>query len=159
MSDASGGMLHDASHHALSDGARVAHGDSSRHESMTSTSCPPNIAERGARRRSRGGIAWLIIGAAAAIVLIARGAAPATLLFLAIPFSLGALGVGQARARTCVFLAALGTRETELADQPRFGEAELGAIRRRAMWLSARALASGVALALLLAGVAWMARR
>lgn len=126
---------------------------------MAERSCPPNIADRGAIRRRRGGILWYIIGAVAAAVLLARGAAPTTLLFLAIPFSLGALGLMQARERTCVFLAALGTREQELADEPPFDATALGAIRRRASWLTARAVASGVAIALLLAVVAWMARR
>lgn len=126
---------------------------------MPPTSCPPNIAERGATRRRRGGITWLILGVIVAAVLLARGATPAVLLTLAIPFSLGALGVMQARERTCVFLAALGAREKELSNEPTLDATALGAIRRRAWRLSTRAVASGVAMALLVAVVAWAMRR
>jgi hypothetical protein len=63
--------------------------------------CPlPNIAERGARRRRNGGIAWAIIGAIAAVVLVARHLPATALLVLAFPFALAALGFLQARERT-----------------------------------------------------------
>ena len=50
----------------------------------------------------------LALGAAAAGWLVARAAAPATVALLLLPFTLGFLGVLQARAQTCVGLAARG---------------------------------------------------
>ena len=59
-----------------------------------------NIVERGARRRRRGGMVWLVISAAGAIALIALREPRSWRLSLALPFFLAAIGFLQARERT-----------------------------------------------------------
>jgi hypothetical protein len=60
----------------------------------------PNIGPRGAQRRQRGGIVWLIVAAVAFAVLLAIGAPREARLLLAIPVGLAAAGFLQARQRT-----------------------------------------------------------
>jgi hypothetical protein len=74
-----------------------------------------NISERGARRRRLGGVVWAVIGVAAFALLLHAGSARGYRLVLAIPFLLSALGFFQAREMTCVFLGAVGKRETDAA--------------------------------------------
>lgn len=62
--------------------------------------CVPNITERGRRRRLRGGIAWLVIGVAAAAGLFVARVGPPAFIILIIPFTMGTLGWLQARAKT-----------------------------------------------------------
>jgi hypothetical protein len=59
-----------------------------------------NIGPRGARRRRRGGIAWLIVSVVAFAVMLAMGAPREARLLLAIPFGLAAAGFLQARQKT-----------------------------------------------------------
>jgi len=59
-----------------------------------------NIGPEGARRRRRGGIAWLIVAALALAALLITGAPRAARLLLAIPFGLAATGFLQARQKT-----------------------------------------------------------
>jgi hypothetical protein len=59
-----------------------------------------NIGPKGARRRRRGGVAWLIVAVAAFAIMLAAGAPRATRLLLAIPFGLAATGFLQARQKT-----------------------------------------------------------
>jgi hypothetical protein len=59
-----------------------------------------NIGPRGARRRRRGGIAWLIVAAIAFGAMLATGAPRGVRLLLAIPFGLAAAGFLQARQKT-----------------------------------------------------------
>src|SRR5688572_2378366 len=83
---------------------------SSPAHSGRASACIPNIDASGRRQRRTLGIAMLAVGAAAAGWLLARGAAPAAGVPLVVPFALGLLGVLQARAQTCVRLAARGLR-------------------------------------------------
>jgi len=59
-----------------------------------------NIGPRGARRRRRGGIAWLIVAVIAFAVMLTLGAPREARLVLAIPFGLAAAGFLQARQKT-----------------------------------------------------------
>ena len=59
-----------------------------------------NIGARGARRRARGGVAWLAVGVIAAAGLIGFDAPRAMRWVLAAPFTLSAIGFLQARERT-----------------------------------------------------------
>ena len=59
-----------------------------------------NIGERGARRRRRGGMVWLAIGAIAWVVLLVRHAPASWSLLLVVPFTLAAVGWLQAHEKT-----------------------------------------------------------
>jgi len=59
-----------------------------------------NIGVRGARRRRRGGIAWLIVATVAFVALLATRAPKEARLLLVIPFGLAATGFLQARQKT-----------------------------------------------------------
>lgn len=59
-----------------------------------------NIGARGARRRARGGVAWLALGVIAAAALTVFGAPRAARWSVAVPFTLSAIGFLQARERT-----------------------------------------------------------
>jgi hypothetical protein len=59
-----------------------------------------NIGERGARRRRRGAVVWLIIAAIAFAFLLATGAPLWSRIILALPIGFSAAGFLQARAKT-----------------------------------------------------------
>jgi hypothetical protein len=59
-----------------------------------------NIGERGARRRRRGGIAWLALSAVAFAALLAAGTPRWYRLVLVLPLALAATGFLQAREKT-----------------------------------------------------------
>ncbi len=59
-----------------------------------------NIGERGARRRRRGAIVWLVITVIGFAILLITGAPRWWRLLLAVPIGLAAAGVLQARAKT-----------------------------------------------------------
>jgi hypothetical protein len=81
---------------------------------MEATEVPVgNIGARGCQRRRLGGWVWTVI---AIITLVSFGEAHVSrgwVLVLAIPIALAALGFLQAREQTCVFHAAVGTREND----------------------------------------------
>ena len=60
----------------------------------------PNIGTRGAGRRRRGGIVWLIVAAVASVALVGIGAPREARLLLAIPLGIAAIGFLQARQKT-----------------------------------------------------------
>ena len=60
----------------------------------------PNIGTRGARRRRRGGIVWLIVAAVAFVALVGICAPREARLLLAIPLGLAAIGFLQVRQKT-----------------------------------------------------------
>jgi len=59
-----------------------------------------NIGARGAERRRRGGMVWLVVGVLGAAALVGVRAPRAWALALAIPFAAAATGFLQARERT-----------------------------------------------------------
>lgn len=86
-------------------------------------------------------------------LLIGLQARPGWRLFLLLPLWGGALGLLQARARTCIFLAARGMREDERGIEPVADPEVAGQLRRRAFRVQLQALAAagaGTLLAVLL---------
>jgi len=59
-----------------------------------------NIVERGARRRQRTGVVWLVIAIVGATLLVWLGEPRWWRLALVVPFGLAAIGFLQARERT-----------------------------------------------------------
>jgi hypothetical protein len=72
-----------------------------------------NIGARGCARRRAGGWFWVVVALIALVWMIAAHASRGMLLVLALPIALAALGFLQAREQTCVFHAAIGTREND----------------------------------------------
>ncbi len=115
-----------------------------------------NLNTLGVRRRRTLGL----VGAAGALAwfagLVAVRAPAIVFATMAFPAWAAALGLLQARERTCVRLAALGVRETEGAPRRMEGE-ELVAIRAKAARINRRAMLLALvvaALAILLGGLA-----
>jgi hypothetical protein len=59
-----------------------------------------NIGERGALRRRKSGIAWLVLAIVIAVALFAFGAPRVARLALVVPFGLAAVGFLQAKEKT-----------------------------------------------------------
>ncbi len=59
-----------------------------------------NIGERGAKRRRKGGIFWLVVALAASAWLVARPGPLVAYVALAVAYGLAAIGFLQARERT-----------------------------------------------------------
>jgi hypothetical protein len=73
--------------------------------------CPVNLGPRGISQRRVLGIAALILGALVALGLAFAGAPRVFRAMTFAPFWLGALGLFQAQAKTCVSLASRGLRD------------------------------------------------
>jgi hypothetical protein len=81
---------------------------------MEATEVPVgNIGARGCRRRRVGGWIWLVMAIVALAWMFAAHVSRSFLLILALPLAFASLGFLQAREQTCVFHAALGTREND----------------------------------------------
>jgi hypothetical protein len=72
---------------------------------------------------------------------IAAGASPALRAVLVIPSFLAGLGIFQARAKTCVALAAKGVRNLDAGEEPVADAAESLQLRRQARTVLLQALA------------------
>lgn len=72
-----------------------------------------NIGARGCRRRRAGGWTWLVVAIVALAWMFPAHVSRSFLLILALPLAFASLGFLQAREQTCVFHAALGTREND----------------------------------------------
>jgi hypothetical protein len=62
--------------------------------------CIPNIAERGRRRRLRGGLVWLLVAMALTVAAIQVAASAAAFALLFLVYFRAALGYFQAREKT-----------------------------------------------------------
>jgi hypothetical protein len=121
---------------------------------MSSSACVPNIGPAQRRRRLHGGIASGAAAAGLALFLIAIGAPRAWRLLVAFPALGAGLGIFQARAQTCVALAARGLRNMDDGDRAVADAGELDRLRTqsRRVYLQALALAAvATAAALLIA--------
>jgi hypothetical protein len=104
------------------------------------TACTANIGPKGRRQRLRVGLVGMAVSALATVALL-LSAAPAWLTaLLIIPWWMAALGLFQARAQTCVALAAKGERDLDSGPEPQ-PDAERDAIRRQARRVHGQALA------------------
>jgi len=112
---------------------------------------PHNLLEGGRRLRLMiGGLLGAFSGGLLAL-LLGLGVPPAWRLFAALPLWGCALCFLQARARTCVFLAGRGRRETSAGTAPVEGAEEQLELERRARRLHLQALVlAGAGAALLL---------
>jgi hypothetical protein len=90
-----------------------------------------NITGVGIRRRFRHGVVLAFLSVAAAVILIATGSPRWTRLLLFFPIAIAANGFLQARAKTCVVLGVMGTRETNEGGYARMSESECGVARRQ----------------------------
>jgi hypothetical protein len=105
-----------------------------------STVCTANIGPKGRRQRLTVGLVGVAVSALATVVLLVS-AAPAWLAaLLIIPWWMAGLGIFQARAQTCVALAAKGQRDLDGGPEPQ-PQAERDAIRRQARRVYGQALA------------------
>jgi hypothetical protein len=81
---------------------------------MEATELPVgNIGPRGCRRRRTGGWIWAAVAVVALAWMLFAHVSHGMLILLALPIALAALGFLQAREQTCVFHAAVGTREND----------------------------------------------
>lgn len=112
--------------------------------------CIPNIGPQEQRMRLRA--AWLAFGLAlvALVALLAVGAPREWRLLLFLPIAGGAISYCQVRDKTCIALAAAGTRslhgQVERVENPHL----LARMRRQAMWVYLKGLAAAVAITALL---------
>ncbi len=86
--------------------------------------CIPNIGPGERRRRMVGGIVMVGVTLAAAAWLVTTDAPLLWRAFVVLPAFAAALGIFQARAQTCVALAARGTSNMD-AGERRVGDAHL----------------------------------
>jgi hypothetical protein len=108
------------------------------------TACTANIGPKGRRQRLTVGLVGMAVSAVATVVLLVS-AAPAWLaVLLIVPWWMAALGIFQARAQTCVALAAKGQRDLDSGPEPQ-PDAERDAIRRQARRVHGQALAFAAA--------------
>lgn len=108
-----------------------------------------NLNELGVRRRRTLGFIGLAGALFLVIGLAGVNAPAAAYLLVALPAWAAALGLLQAKRRTCVRLAAMGVKETPDGSAVRVEGEELAEVRRRAARITRTALviaaASGVA--------------
>lgn len=106
----------------------------------------PNIGPRGRERRK--GMSWVWLGVAVVLigVLEWRNAPPLWYALTAIPFLWAALGVFQARERTCVFLAGVGQQDLDGGAERVTDPAVLAVMRRQAAIVWMRALLATIGL-------------
>lgn len=100
-----------------------------------------NIGPRQRRRRLSFGIVMLGIAVTAIAVLAFYDVARPWRILVAAPVFLGLLGVLQARARTCVALAARGLRNMDDGTETVIDPAEISALKGRARRINAQAAA------------------
>ncbi len=96
------------------------------------TACAVNIGRRQRRMRLAFGLAMLAVGIGGGAAGIIAGASPALRAALAVPFFLAGLGLLQVRAKTCVALAAKGTRNLDAGEEPVADPGEAHRLRRQA---------------------------
>ena len=90
-----------------------------------------NLVAAGVRRRRVGGFVGLAIAIALFVPLLLTGAPRAWRLVLFLPFMMSATGFSQARAKTCVALAAAGKREMDSGGTSPLPQDERAAVSAR----------------------------
>jgi hypothetical protein len=101
--------------------------------------CIPNIGPRERRRRLIGGAGLLALGAIAAALLLGFGVQRAWRILVLLPVWGGALGLLQAREKTCIALAARGVRNMDGGDETIDDPLVLAQMRRQARRVYTRA--------------------
>jgi hypothetical protein len=103
-----------------------------------------NIGPRGQQRRRMLGFVSLAAGLLLIIMLNQVDTAPGWGLIAFLPFWGSALGVLEARERTCVALAARGSRDLDDGEMPVVHSAEREKLRQQARRIQAAAVVVGV---------------
>lgn len=103
--------------------------------------CVPNIGPREHARRLRIGVAMFIVAIVMAVLLMTTGAARIWRATVFLPLLIGAFGVLQVRAHTCVALAARGLRNMDAGDEPIADASELRAVKAQARRVNIQAMA------------------
>jgi hypothetical protein len=104
------------------------------------TGCAINIGRRQRRLRLAFGLAMLAVALTGGAWGILAGASPALRAALFVPSFLAGLGIFQARARTCVALAAKGSRNLDAGEEPIADAGEALQLRRQARTVLLQAL-------------------
>jgi hypothetical protein len=99
-----------------------------------------NIGPRGRRKRRLLGIVSLTVAVGAAFVLVAFGAPRWSRVVVFFPLWMAGLGLLQARAKTCIALAARGMRNMDAGDEYVKDDALAERLREKAAALHKRAL-------------------
>ena len=103
-----------------------------------------NITDLGVRRRRSLGVAGLVLAVGGAVAMLALGAPRPWRLVLAVPFGMAALGLLQARERTCVVLTATGSRETDDGGVAPMSTAECAVAKRQSRSIVAKTVGFAV---------------
>src|SRR5271156_493645 len=104
------------------------------------TVCVPNIGPRERSMRIRFGIGFMAAGLLLAAILLATSVGRPWRLVVFVPLWIGALGVFQAREKTCVALVARGERNLAGGAEPGSDPAELEQLRAQARTVYIRSL-------------------
>lgn len=106
----------------------------------TAAVCVPNIGPRERRTRIRFGVAFTAIGLVLAAVLLATSVARPWRLVVFAPLWIGAVGIFQAREKTCVALVARNERNMDAGAETVSDPAELEQLRAQARTVYVRSL-------------------
>jgi hypothetical protein len=107
-----------------------------------------NIGERERRKRRVMGFVALAVGVAAAFLLVALGAPRALRLVVFLPVWIAGLGLLQSREKTCIALAARGTRNMDAGEERIEDESLIAELRAGARRIHRRALTTAVIITL-----------
>jgi hypothetical protein len=121
--------------------------------SRTIEECIPNIGPEERKKRITFGSVLMAVGATAAIYLVASGVQRPLRLIVMLPFWAGAVGLFQARDKTCVALTARGTRNMDTGEEPVTDAAELQQMRAQARKVHIESFLTALLLTLLVAVV------
>ncbi len=117
--------------------------------SAASEECIPNIGPEERKKRITIGTATMAIGAALSVYLVAAESTRPWRLLVLLPFWVGAVGLFQARAKTCVALSARGMRNMDAGDEPMTNMAELEQVRAQARKVHIESFVTAILLTLL----------
>jgi hypothetical protein len=116
------------------------------------SACVANIGPRQRARRVRVGIVAFLVGALVIISVVAMGVARPWRLLAFLPLWAGALGIFQAREKTCVALVAQGKRDMDAGPEVVSDPAELARLKKQALGVHVRSfLAASVLCAVAMA--------
>jgi|HubBroStandDraft_6_1064221.scaffolds.fasta_scaffold47454_2 hypothetical protein len=102
--------------------------------------CIPNIGPHEREMRIRVGVSFLAAGAILAAILLIMAVSRPWRLVVFFPLWIGAIGVFQAREKTCVALVARGQRNMDAGAEPVRDPAELEQLRAQARSVHVRSL-------------------
>ena len=115
------------------------------------TECIPNIGPRERRRRTVGGVVFLLVTLCVGGCLIWFNAPRPWRLLIFLPAWASAIGFFQVSAKTCVALAARGLKNLDAGDVNITDPIELARVRAQSRGVHIRAALTAAAVALLVA--------